>query len=138
VGLLALTVLTVAWQAVPAVREAIEQRGDTSGLSMREKELAGARSVDLDPAPIERAKSLIPAGSTFAVVTDETYPFRHEITRTSAPTFAAYWLLPSRRVSEPEAAAYVLFYGRDPRTLGVGVAEAFDLGRGVTLVRTGR
>ena len=103
---------------------------------MREKELAPARSVDLDPAPIERARALIPANATFAVAVSDRYPFTYEISRTSVPTFASYWLLPRRYLQEARSAEYVVSYGVDPGTLGVRVAGTTELGAGVTLVRT--
>jgi hypothetical protein len=133
--LLALVVAAVVWRVVPAFDWVDEQLDSTRGLTRLERELAPARAVDIDPRPIERAAELIPPDATFAILVGERYPFTHGISGQTLPAWAAYRLLPRRRVVEASAAEWVISYRADLTQHLVFPKRTFDLGLGVTLAR---
>jgi hypothetical protein len=133
--LLALVVATVAWRVVPAFRWVDEQTDATRGLSRLGRELAPARSVDIDPRPIERAAELIRPDETFAILVGTDYPFTHEISGLTLPAWAAYRLLPRRNVTNAAEADWVISYDADLAPHSVFPTRTIDLGLGVTLAR---
>jgi hypothetical protein len=134
-ALLALVVAMVAWRVVPAFRWVDEQAESNRGVSRLGRELAPARSVDIDPRPIERAGELIPADATFAILVAEDYPFTHEISALTLPAWAGYRLLPRRRVTDAASADWVISYGADLAPHSVFPIRTVDLGLGVTLAQ---
>jgi hypothetical protein len=134
-ALLALVVAAVALRVVPAFDWVADESAKTSGLTRLQRELAPARSVDIDPRPIERAAQLIPLDATFAVVVGESYPFTFPISAAKAPTWASYRLLPRRSVTDAASADWVISYGADLAAHSVFPVETYDLGLGVLLAR---
>jgi hypothetical protein len=134
--LLALVIVAVAWRVVPAFSWVDGELDSTRGLSRLERELAPARAVDIDPRPIERAAELIPPDGTFAILVGERYPFTHEISGLTLPAWAAYRLLPRRRVTDAASADWVISYDADLAPHSVFPVRTYDLGLGVTLVRS--
>jgi hypothetical protein len=132
--LLALVVATVAWRVVPAFSWVSDQIGSIHA-SRLAKEVAPARSVDIDPRPIERAAEEIPPDATFAILVGQDYPFTHEISGLTLPAWAAYRLLPRRRVTDAASADWVISYGVDLAPHSVFPVRTIDLGLGVTLAK---
>jgi hypothetical protein len=137
-ALLVLVAATVVWRAAPAVRWATTEADSTRGMSRADRELAGARAVDLDPRPFLRAAELIARDETFYVSIADGFPFTYEVSRFSAPGFATYWLQPRRWASEPGEADWIISYGSRPEELALDVEMTFDVGGGVTLLRVRR
>jgi hypothetical protein len=133
--LLALVVATAAWRVVPAFEWVGDEVDATRGLTRLGREVAPARSVDIDPRPIEAAAAAIPEDDTFAILVGPEYPFTHPVSGLALPSWAAYRLLPRRRVADAAAADWVISYGADLAAQPVSPLETTDLGLGVTLVR---
>lgn len=133
--LLALVVLAAVWRLPPAFTTVADDLEATSGLTRDEREVSPARSVDIDPRPIEAAARLIPPGASFAILVGEGYPFTHEISGLTLPTWAAYRLLPRRRVADAAAADWVISYEADLAAHNVYPRETRDLGLRVTLAK---
>jgi hypothetical protein len=134
-ALVVLVVATVAWRVVPAFDAVNEDLDATRGLTRLQRELAPARSVDIDPRPIEAAAARIPEDATFAILVGAGYEFTHEISRRTLPAWAAYRLLPRRRVADAASAEWVITYGEPLAPHSVFPARTVDLGLGVTLAR---
>lgn len=132
--LLAFVVATLAWRVVPAFRWVDEQASAPAGERLA-RELSPARSVDIDPRPIERAAELIPRDATYALLIGESYPFTHEISGQTLPAWTEYRLLPRRRLTNAAEAEWVISYAADLAPHSVFPTETFDLGLGVTLAR---
>ena len=132
---LVLVLAAVAWRVVPAFGDAADEIDATRGLTRLERELAPARAVDIDPRPIERAAELIPPDSTFAILVGEAYPFTHEVSGLTLPAWAAYRLLPRRRVADAASADWVISYQEDLAPHSVLPQRTIDLGLGVTLAQ---
>jgi hypothetical protein len=131
--LLGLVVAMLAWRVVPAFRWVDDETGPIG--SLIDRELSPARSVDIDPRPIERAAEVIPREATYAVLIGEDYPFTHAISRQTLPAWAEYRLLPRRRVDTATAAEWVISYAADLAPHSVFPTRTIDLGLGVTLAR---
>jgi hypothetical protein len=134
-ALLALVVAAGAWRIVPAFTSVADEIDGTSGLTRLERELSPAGSVDIDTRPIEAAARQIPPGATFAILVGEEYPFTHEVSGLTLPSWAAYRLLPRRRVADASAADWVISYGADLAAHNVYPQRTTGLGLGVTLAR---
>jgi hypothetical protein len=133
--ILVLVVAAVAWRVVPAFDWVNGEIDSERGLTRLQREVASARAVDIDPRPIEAAAARIPEDATFAILVGPDYPFSHEISGQSLPAWAAYRLLPRRRVADAAAAQWVISYGEPLAPHNVYPAQTFDLGLGVTLAR---
>lgn len=133
--LLVLVVAAAVWRVVPAFDWADGQIDATAGLTRLQREVAPARAVDIDPRPIERAATVIPPDATFAILVGASYPFTHEISGQTLPAWAAYRLLPRRRVADAAAADWVISYGEPLAPYNVYPVRTVDLGLGVTLAR---
>ena len=133
--LLAVVVVTAALRVVPAFDRVSEQIDEQRGLTRLQREVASARAVDIDPRPIEAAAARIPRDATFAILVGADYPFSHEISGQTLPAWAAYRLLPRRRVADAAAADWVISYGEPLAPHNVYPAQTIDLGLGVTLAR---
>ena len=81
----------------------------------------------------EAAARMIPANERFTVVLGPDAE-RAEPGARSAATFAAYWLLPRRRVGYD--APWVLYYGFEPPRAPVPARRTLRLADGVSLLRT--
>jgi hypothetical protein len=134
VVLVALVVAMLAWRVVPAFRWVDEQASVPAG-SRLGRELSPARSVDIDPRPIERAAELMPRNATYAVLIGENYPFTHAISGQTLPAWAEYRLLPRRRVDNAAEADWVISYAADLAQHSVFPTRTIDLGLGVSLAR---
>jgi hypothetical protein len=134
VVLLALVVGMLAWRVVPAFRWVDEQASVPAGPRLG-RELSPARSVDIDPRPIERAAELIPRGATYAVLVGDAYPFTHAISGQTLPAWVEYRLLPRRRLDNAAEADWVISYAADLAPHSVFPTRTIDLGLGVTLAR---
>jgi hypothetical protein len=133
--LLGFVVAVVALRVVPAFDDAAKQIDATRGLTRLQRELAPARAVDIDPRPIERAAALIPRDATFAILVGRGYPFSHEVSGLTLPAWAAYRLLPRRRVADAATADWVISYQEELAPHLVVPRRTIDLGLGVTLVQ---
>lgn len=133
--LLVLVVATAAWRVVPAFGWVDDELDKTRALTRLQREVAPARSADIDPRPIEAAAAAMPPDATFAVLIGDDYPFTHDVSRLALPGWAAYRLLPRRHVADASAAEWVISYAADLAAYDVVPQETLDLGLGVTLVR---
>jgi hypothetical protein len=132
--LLAVVVAMVAVRIGPAFRSGYDRFQETRELSRLSRELAPVRSADTDPQPIEAAAAVIPPRDTFAILVGEDYPFPNEGSRLTLPAWAAYRLLPRRRVGA-DTAEWVISYDADLAANRVVPVSTIDLGEDVTLAR---
>jgi hypothetical protein len=135
ISLLALVVAAAGCRAVPAFDDVAGEIDAARSSTRLQRELAPARAVDIDPRPIERAAEVIPRDATFAILVGESYPFTHEISGQTLPAWAAYRLLPRRRVADVASAEWVISYEEELARHDVVPRRTVDLGLGVTLVR---
>lgn len=134
-ALLALVLAAVAIRVFSAFTWVADETERTEGLTRLQRELAPARAVDIDPRPLERAAAVIPPDSTFAILVGDGYPFTHEISGQTLPAWAAYRLLPRRRVADASTADWVISYQEELAPHNVVPRRTIDLGLGVTLAQ---
>jgi hypothetical protein len=137
-SLVALVAFAVAigaglWQLPSAFRDAYREVGDLRTASTLERELGGARRVDVDTRVYVAAGDVIPADATYAVVTGPHVQVSNPATLHAVAPFAGYWLLPRRRVHDPRAADWIVSYGGDVRALGLEYVTVVDVAPGIAL-----
>ena len=107
----------VAWRVVEDLRY-------TTGLDPWLAERYGVSVSEIHPSLYDRARTLVPAGDTFAVVVDARVS--HE-RREAFEQWALTTLLPRRAVSDPAAADWLLTLGVAPAEVGPSVGRAVEL-----------
>lgn len=102
-----------------------------------ERELAGVLALDLDTTFLVRARELIPADASYAVVTGPNVAASNPVAPDAVVPFTAYWLLPRVRV-DPNDAAWVVSYGADLKALGLRYARVVTVSPGIAIAEVKR
>lgn len=131
-------VCVVAWRTPQALRGVTDQARDLSAVPVAQRELLGARSVDLDTRIFVEARRRIALGETYAVVTGPDVEVSSSSTRHAVAPFARYYLLPRRQTPEPSAADWILSFGGDLDALALPLGERHVVAPGVELARVAR
>lgn len=133
--LLVVAVAYGAWRAPETIR-AIHDEGTTrAALTETDRAESAARSVDIDMALLREAERVIPEDATFATATGELVDVSHPVTLTAFSDYAAYWLLPRRRVRDPREAEWIVSYGADVDALGLRYERVIEVGEGLRLAK---
>ena len=133
-GLLAfvLAIATGLWQLPGAARDHYRDLGNLQAASVLDRQLSGARRVDVDPRILVDARRLIPRDAVYAVVTGPNADVSTPITLSAVPPFAGYWLLPRRRLVDASADAdWIVSYGGDLNALGLEYVRVFEVAPGL-------
>ena len=117
---------------VESIRRVWGQGSDRAHWTRLQREVAPAPQADLDPSVFLLARRLVPPDATYAVVTGDRAAL---LARRGAAGFAAYLLLPRRRVELARNADWVIVYGAYRDQVGVGLRRVFHVSSGVFLAR---
>lgn len=139
-ALLALAALLAAalWQAPDAFRQVSGAADRLAAETPLERSLSGALATDVDRSFLVAARSLVPPGATYAVVTGSGVQVSTPVTLDAVAPFAAYWLLPRRLVRDPKRADWVLSFGGDLRSLGLRYARVVEVSKGLEIAEVRR
>jgi hypothetical protein len=122
------------WQLPGAVRDHYRAIGGLQGATVLDRQLSGARSVDIDVRILEEARRLIPPDAVYAVVTGPGADISTPITLSAVPPYAGYWLLPRRRVADASADVdWIVSYGGDLDGLGLTYSRIVKVGAGLEI-----
>ena len=121
------------WRVPGVFRSSQDAVNVVRGLTPTERSLLPARSFDISTDLFVAAAQQLPNDATFFVVTGDGIEVSNPYVLDETPPFAAYWLLPRRKTSDPRKADWVLSYGGDLRGLGVDYARVIDVGPGQQL-----
>ena len=122
------------WQLPGAVRDHYRAIGDLQGATVLDRQLGGARSVDIDVRILVEASRLIPADARYAVITGPNANVSTPITLSAVPPYAGYWLLPRRRLPEASADAdWIVSYGGDLDGLGLSYSRIEQVAPGLEI-----
>ena len=138
VGAFVLALAAGLWHAPGAFVDTFREVGRLRSESVEERELGGARRVDLDTRVFLEARRLIPEDARYLVVTGPGVDVSTPVTLSAAAPFAGYWLLPRRRVLGPRDADWVVSYGGDLRGLGLEYARIVTVSEGIELAEVRR
>jgi hypothetical protein len=114
-----------------AIREANDTVAHNAALDYGDREIAGGNSVVADQAAMYEARSRIPAGATYRVVTGEKQPSFSDLTIPFVAEFARSFLLPRR---PSPTGPWVLCYGCDGSRFPNGEVVWKD-DEGVSIIR---
>jgi hypothetical protein len=126
------------WELPGAARRVNREVQDLRSASALERELGGARRVDVDTRVLVAARDVIPPDARFAVVTGPNVQLGNPVTLHAVAPFAGYWLLPRRRVVDPGEADWIVSYGGDLEALGVELGRVVEVGEGIALAEVRR
>jgi hypothetical protein len=127
----AVLVAVAVWQTPAMLRSSLAVAREGAHSSRTERELLPGHVVGIEDVSIfPRLAALIPAHSTYTVVTSQDLP-QAEFAGGEAQAFADYWLLPRRFVPQNGPHDFEIVYGKAPP----GAPVVADFGNGVELVR---
>jgi hypothetical protein len=126
------------WHLPSAFLDVYREVGDLRSATALERQLNGARRIDVDTRVFVEARRLIPADARFAVVTGPKVNVSNEATLHAVAPFAGYWLLPRRRLVDPSTADWIVSYGGDLDALGLEYASVVEITRGVAVAKVRR
>jgi hypothetical protein len=141
--LVALTALALAlasglWHLPDAFRGVYREVGALRTTATLERQLNGARRVDVDTRVFVEARRVLPLDAQYAVVTGEQVDVSTPVTLSAVAPFAGYWLLPRRRLVDPGTADWILSYGGDLAALGLEYVRILEVAPGITLAEVRR
>ena len=134
----ALAIGTGLWHLPDAFRAVYREVGALRSASTLERQLNGARRVDVDTRVFVEAWRLIPADAQYAVVTGPNVNVSNSVTLAAVRPFAGYWLLPRRRLLDVSAADWVVSYGADLDTLGLEYVRVVEIAPGLAVAEVRR
>jgi hypothetical protein len=117
-----------------AIADANDTIAHNAALDYADREIAGGNSVVVDQAAMYEARSRIPAGATYRVVTGAKQPSFNELTIPFVAEFARSFLLPRR---PSPTAPWVLCYGCDGSRFPNGEVVWKD-DEGISIIRLPR
>jgi hypothetical protein len=129
----AVAIATGLWHVPGAYRAVYRDVGALRSASVLERELSGARSVDVDPRLFVEARRLLPADARYAVVTGPNVNVSNSVTLAAVRPFAGYWLLPRRQLLDPSEADWVVSYGGDLNALGLEYVGFVEIAPGIAV-----
>src|SRR5205085_3527570 len=92
-----------------------------------------AASHGLDRNFLLQARELLPAHSSYAVVTGSKLTITDPTEASALLPFTAYWLLPRRQVADPKQAQWILSYGGDLGSLRLQYARTVQISPGLAI-----
>jgi hypothetical protein len=134
----ALALGAALWHLPDAFLDVYREVGDLRSATALERQLNGARRIDVDTRVFVEARRLIPEDARFAVVTGPRVDLSNEATLHAVAPFAGYWLLPRRRLVDPATADWIVSYGGDLDALGLEYASVVEITRGVAVAEVRR
>lgn len=129
-----------AWRAPTAFRQ-LDLNGAIYGHEDAVKRsLRPAYGTGIDPELLLQARTLIPAGDTYAVIRGTGAPTATANTLAAIAPFAGYWLLPRRQVTAAPGTIpnWVLSYGGDLASLHYRYVRLVRAGPGLELAQVAR
>jgi hypothetical protein len=135
---LALALAAGLWHLPGAFRSVYREVGDLRTAGTLERQLNGARRVDVDTRVFVEAQRVLPADAQYAVVTGEQADISTPVTLSAVAPFAGYWLLPRRRLVDPGAAEWIVSYGGDLSALGLEYVRILEVGPGINIAEVRR
>jgi hypothetical protein len=114
-----------------AIREANDTVSHNAALDYADREIAGGNGVVADQAAMYEARSRIPGGATYRVVTGAKDPSFSELTIPFIEDFATSFLLPRR---PSPTAPWVLCYGCNSSLFPNGEVVWND-GEGISIIK---
>lgn len=129
----AVAIGTGLWHLPDAFRAVYRDVGELRSASALERQLSGARRVDVDTRVFVEARRLIPADAQYAVVTGPNVDVSNSATLAAVRPFAGYWLLPRRRLLDPSAADWIVSYGGDLGALGLEYVRIVEVAPGLAV-----
>jgi hypothetical protein len=135
---LGIAIAAALWQIPEAFRDRRDAVQALRGTTALERELRGARGVDVDTEVLVRARGLIAPDERYAVVTGPNAPVSNAVTVHAVAPFAGYWLLPRRQVQDPSEADWVLSYGGDLSATGLEYGRVVGVAPGIALAEVRR
>jgi hypothetical protein len=142
-GVVALCAFAVAigtglWHLPDAFRAVYREVGELRSAGTLERQLGGARRVDVDTRVFVEARQLIPADAQYAVVTGSNVNLSNPVTLAAVRPFAGYWLLPRRQLLDVSAADWVVSYGGDLDALNVEYVRVVEIAPGIAVAEVRR
>jgi hypothetical protein len=134
----AVAIGTGLWHVPGAVRAVYRDVGELRTATALDRQLSGARSVDVDTRVFVEARRLIPSDARYAVVTGPNVNVSNSATLAAVRPFAGYWLLPRRRLIDVSEADWVVSYGGDLSALGVEYVRIVEVARGLAVAEVRR
>jgi hypothetical protein len=129
----AIAIGTGLWHLPDAFRTVYRDVGALRSTSELDRELNGARRIDMDTRILVEARRLIPADARYGVVTGPNVNVSNLVTLAGVGPFAGYWLLPRRKVLDVSAADWIVSYGGDLGALGLEYARVVEIAPGLTI-----
>jgi hypothetical protein len=126
------------WHLPGAFREGYRDLGALRSAGTLDRQLNGARRVDVDTRLFVEARRLIPPDASYVVVTGPNVDVSNSATLAAVRPFAGYWLLPRRRLLEPSAADWVVSYGGDLGALGLAYDRVVEIAPGLVVAEVQR
>ncbi|HZT15362.1 MAG TPA: hypothetical protein VFA19_05395 [Gaiellaceae bacterium] len=129
-----------AWRAPADFRQLDANAASYAHQNALERSLHAAYGEGIDPRFLVAAQRLIPARSTYEVITGAAAPADAPAAAVAITPFAGYWLLPRRQIfpGGSEAPDWVLSYGGDPASLGYRYAKVVKIGPGLSIAKVAR
>jgi hypothetical protein len=135
---LAVAIGTGLWHLPEAFRAVYRDAGGLHRSTALDRQLIGARRVDVDTRVLVEARRLIPAEARYAVVTGPNVNVSTPVTLAAVRPFAGYWLLPRRRLLDVSAADWVVSYGGDLGALGLEYVQVVEIAPGLAVAEVRR
>jgi hypothetical protein len=134
----ALAILAGLWHLPGAYLTVFREARDLRSANPLERQLNGARRVDVDTRVFVEARRLMPADARYAVVTGPGVDVSNAATLHAVAPFAGYWLLPRRRLVDPSTAEWIVSYGGDLDAVGLEYARVVDIAPGIAVAEVRR
>jgi hypothetical protein len=128
------------WRAPTAFRQLDNNGAIYVHEDALKRSLRPAYGTGIDPAVLIRARALIPARDTYAVIRGPGAPNATANTLAAIAPFAGYWLLPRRQVTPAPGTRpnWVLSYGGDLASLHYRYVRLVRAGPGLELAQVAR
>lgn len=126
---------SVAWGAPSAFRGAARAISDWAGMGTRERELAPARFVGVDPRVLTAARRLIPPGAVYHVEAGHPTP---GLAYPAYRPLSFYWLFPRRYTNDASRAGWILSYGNSLERLPLSYSRVWRIEPGVAVAKVRR
>lgn len=125
------------WHLPGRFRAVDAQIGRYASSPRAQRQLLAARSVDVDTAVFVAARSLIPRGDSYAVVTGTGVTVSTPVTLDAVAPFAGYYLAPRPQVDVRQA-RWIVSYGGSRDGLGVRLGRVVDVEPGIWIAQVAR
>jgi hypothetical protein len=110
----------------------------TAGLAPRDRDFLAARSADVATELFVAALETVPADARYLFLMGPAANPSSDLVLLKARAYAASYLLPRRLVEDPALADWVVSYGGDLSSTGLGYARIVDVVPGFQLAEVAR